>query len=186
MTDSLCKAERRFAANDFILFRRGNATILHDEPENTETKLADVFFAAAKAAPGQWDAVEEALEASDVLSVLRANDWLKQDSLSICCLTSFPDCRRVGKDGRLRVGEARMATWGMAWNGWCFTQPAQPTQGAGEGCSLAQILIPDAPERYFLPEKQVEKLLYRSRTSARSSVTASMLPETGEKTSDYA
>ena len=57
-----------------------------------------------------------------------------------------------------------MCTWGMAWNGLCFTQPVREDKGTGEGCSLSQILIPDAPEHYFLSAKQMEKLLYRAKT----------------------
>ena len=30
------------------------------------------------------------------------------------------------------------------------------------GCSLSDILIPDAPEKYFLSLEQMQKLLYRS------------------------
>ena len=72
----------------------------------------------------------------------------------------------------------RMCTWGIARDGWCLTQPLQPEQGAGEGCSLAQILIPDAPERYFLSAKQMEKLLYRAKTDTSG---MSVLTDGGEE-----
>ena len=57
-----------------------------------------------------------------------------------------------------------MNTWGMAWNGWALTQPVREMKGVDAACSLEQILVPDAPERYFLPLKQMEKLLYRAKT----------------------
>ena len=35
------------------------------------------------------------------------------------------------------------------------------------GCSLSDILIPDAPEKYFLSSEQTEKLLYKSSAGRR-------------------
>ena len=105
---------------------------------------------------------------------LKEMDWLKPDMFHICRLNAFPDFRRMAKDGRLLPAEPRMCTWGMAWNGLCITQPVREEKGAGEGCSLSKILIPDAPERYFLSAKQMEKLLYRSGTSTENMI---ILPE---------
>ena len=44
----------------------------------------------------------------------------------------------------------------------CYLDPRQ-----GNGCSLAAILIPDAPEKYFLSSEMVEKLLYKSLEGRR-------------------
>ena len=128
------------------------------------TRLASIFFSLTGHTSVQWDAVEAVLRKADLSGLLREMDWLKPDALYICHLRSFPDYRRLTKDGHLRSAEPRMCTWGIAWNGLCFTQPVQEEKGVGEGCSLSQILIPDAPERYFLSAKQMEKLLYRSHT----------------------
>ena len=56
------------------------------------------------------------------------------------------------------------------------------------GCSLSDILIPDAPEKYFLSSEQTEKLLYKSSEAhrAQESMTpegppAHRLPEAEEK-----
>lgn len=38
------------------------------------------------------------------------------------------------------------------------------------GCSLSDILIPDAPEKYFLSSEQSEKLLYKSSAGRRDRV----------------
>ncbi|MFQ9600520.1 MAG: DNA (cytosine-5-)-methyltransferase [Flavonifractor plautii] len=43
------------------------------------------------------------------------------------------------------------------------------------GCSLSDILIPDAPEKYFLSSEQTEKLLYKSSAGRRD--RESMTPE---------
>ena len=127
-------------------------------------QLTEIFFTAAHSGSGEWEAVEAALQGTDLPALLKAMDWLKPNALLICSLRSFPDCRRLKKDGQLRPADPRMNSWGMAWNGWALTQPVQETREAGSDCSLEQILVPDAPERYFLPLKQMEKLLYRART----------------------
>lgn len=57
-----------------------------------------------------------------------------------------------------------------------------------QGCSLSDILIPDAPEKYFLSSEQTGKLLYKSSEAhrAQESMTpegppAHRLPEAEEK-----
>ena len=127
-------------------------------------QLAEIFFAAAQAGTGDWETAEAVLCGTDLPALLAALDWLKPDALLVCSLRSFPDCRRLAKDGQLKPADPRMNTWGMAWNGWALTQPVREMKGVDAACSLEQILVPDAPERYFLPLKQMEKLLYRAKT----------------------
>ena len=127
-------------------------------------QLAEIFFAAAKAGTGDWETAEAVLCGTDLPALLAALDWLKPDALLVCSLRSFPDCRRLAKDGQLKPADPRVNTWGMAWNGWALTQPVREMKGVDAACSLEQILVPDAPERYFLPLKQMEKLLYRAKT----------------------
>ena len=141
-------------------------------------RLVEIFFSAAQSESSDWDAVEAALQGTGLPALLAAMGWLKPNALLICSLRSFPDCRRLAKDGQLRPADPRMNTWGMAWNGWCLTQPVQEAQETGADCSLEQILVPDAPERYFLPLKQMEKLLYRAKTDTTGmSIVAVDLPD---------
>ena len=114
------------------------------------------------------------IQDANLPALLRELDWLKPNALHICRLHTYPDYRRVAKDGRLLPAQPRMCTWGIAWKGLCLTQPLQEEKEAGEGCSLSRILIPDAPERYFLSAKQMEKLLYFARTDTGG---MSVLPE---------
>ncbi len=58
-------------------------------------------------------------------------------------------------------------TWGTAWNGWCLTARISVSPRSESGCSLSDILIPDAPEKYFLSSEQTEKLLYKSLEGRR-------------------
>ena len=47
-------------------------------------------------------------------------------------------------------------------NGLCLTANILESLNQDGGCSLSDILIPDAPEKYFLSLEQMQKLLYRS------------------------
>ena len=73
--------------------------------------------------------------------------------------------------GRLRPSSPRFLTWGTVWNGLCLTANILESRNPGNGCSLSAILIPDAPEKYFLSPAATEKLLYSS--SAAPKVTGS-------------
>ena len=63
-------------------------------------------------------------------------------------------------------------TWGIMSNGLCLTQNILEFPNQGNGCSLSAILIPDAPEKYYLSSEMVQKLLYNS--SAGRKDTGSM------------
>ena len=149
-------------------------SIRRGESADRVRELTEILAAVSQAGTGQWDAAETALRTLNAPELFKIPDWLKPDAFLICSLKSYPDCRRVAKNGRLLPAEPRMCTWGMARNGWCVTQPVREEKGVGEGCSLSQILIPDAPERYFLSAKQMEKLLYRAKTDTSG---MSVLPE---------
>ena len=105
------------------------------------------------------------------LSSLKLPDWLKPDGLRICSLKTYPDCLTITKDGRLRLSSGRLTSWGTAWNGLCITAPISESRSSGEGCSLSDILIPDAPEKYFLSSEQMENLLFKSSEAGRGNVS---------------
>lgn len=127
-------------------------------------RLVRLFFTLAKNNSGHWDGIESAVREADLPALLRELDWLRPDALHVCRPRSYPDFRRLAKDGRLRPVEPRMCGWGIAYDGLCFTQPVREEKGAGRGCSLSRILISDAPEKYYLSTEQVEKLLFCART----------------------
>ena len=74
--------------------------------------------------------------------------------------------------GRLRPSSPRFLTWGTMSNGLCLTANILESRSQGGGCSLSAILIPDAPEKYYLSSEMVQKLLYNS--SAGRKDTGSM------------
>lgn len=51
---------------------------------------------------------------------------------------------------------------GTMSSGLCLTANILESLNQGEGFSLSDILIPDAPGKYYLSSAQVEKLLYKS------------------------
>ena len=96
------------------------------------------------------------------LSSLRLPDWLKPNDLRICCLKMFPDFYRMTKGKPFRSSSPHWMTWGIMSSGLCLTANILESLNQGEGFSLSDILIPDAPEKYFLSLEQMQKLLYRS------------------------
>ena len=51
--------------------------------------------------------------------------------------------------GRLVSSSPRFMTWGIMSNGLCLTANILESLNQDGGCSLSDILIPDAPEKYF-------------------------------------
>ena len=98
----------------------------------------------------------------EVLSSLNWPEWLKKSDRRIFSLKTFQDCFRMTEAGRLVSSSPRFMTWGIMSNGLCLTANILESRNQDGGCSLSDILIPDAPEKYFLSLEQMQKLLYRS------------------------
>ena len=127
------------------------------------TCFAEAFLAKA----GLRQGINLASLTPEALSSLRLPDWLKQGSLRICCLKMFPEFYSMTKDRRLRPSSPRFMSWGMVSNGLCLTAQITGLLNQGEGCILSDILIPDAPEKYFLSPEQTERLLFKSLVGRR-------------------
>ena len=117
-------------------------------------------------------AAEKDLTMQEVLSSLKLPAWLKPDGLRIFCSRTCQDCLTMTAAGRLRPSSPRFLTWGTMSNGLCLTANILESRSQGGGCSLSAILIPDAPEKYYLSSEMVQKLLYNS--SAGRKDTGSM------------
>ena len=107
----------------------------------------------------------------EVLSSLKLPAWLKPDGLRIFCSKMFQDCLTMTAAGRLRPSSPRFLTWGTMSNGLCLTANILESLNQGEGFSLSDILIPDAPGKYYLSSAQVEKLLYKSSEGRKALVS---------------
>ena len=114
---------------------------------------------------------EKDLKMQEVLSSLNWPEWLKRRGLCIfflkTCLGSF----RMTEAGRLASSSPRFMTWGIMSNGLCLTANILESRNQDGGCSLSDILIPDAPEKYFLSLEQMQKLLYKSSPAATEPVS---------------
>ena len=105
---------------------------------------------------------EKDLKMQEVLSSLNWPEWLKKSDRRIFSLKTFQDCFRMTEAGHLVSSSPRFMTWGIMSNGLCLTANILESLNQDGGCSLSDILIPDAPEKYFLSLEQMQKLLYRS------------------------
>lgn len=89
-------------------------------------------------------------------------DWLQTNDLRIFSLKTYPVCFRMTKAGRFTPSSVRYLSWGMVWNGKCLTARILESPNPESGCILSDILIEDVPEKYYLSQKQMEQLLYKS------------------------
>ena len=111
------------------------------------------------------------LKMQEVLSSLNWPEWLKKRDLCIFFLKTSLGSFRMTEAGRLVSSSPRFMTWGIMSNGLCLTANVLESRNQDEGCSLSAILIPDAPEKYFLSSAQVEKLLYKSSEARKAPVS---------------
>ena len=151
---------------------RRNAIILTPEkltPEKCQTLISSApVFPARATASAEKEADSMTPEEH---SSLKFPDWLKQDNLRIFCLRMWLDCFRMTKAGHFVPSSPRFMTWGMVWNGVCLTAPITGSRNHGEGCSLSDILIHDAPTKYFLSPEQTARLLYKCSEGRRGPVS---------------
>ena len=152
---------------------RRSDTIQTPEPLTPTTCPTSTFCAGDSLARRFLSlAAERGLTMQEVLSSLKLPAWLKPDGLRIFCSKTCQDCLTMTAAGRLRPSSPRFLTWGTMSNGLCLTANILESRNQGEGCSLSAILIPDAPEKYYLSSEMVQKLLYNS--SAGRKDTGSM------------
>ena len=104
----------------------------------------------------------------EALSSLNWPEWLKKNDRRIFSLKTCLGSFRMTEAGRLVSSSPRFMTWGIMSNGLCLTANILESRNQDGGCSLSDILIPDAPEKYFLSSEQTEKLLYKSSMGRRA------------------
>ena len=94
-------------------------------------------------------------------------DWLQTNDLRIFSLKTYPVCFRMTKGGRFTPSSVRYLNWGIMSNGKCLTARISESPSQGSGCILSDILMKDVPEKYYLSQKQMEQLLYKSMLANR-------------------
>ena len=98
---------------------------------------------------------------------LKLPDWLQTNDLRIFSLKTYPVCFRMTKGGRFTPSSVRYLNWGIMSNGKCLTARISESPSQGSGCILSDILMEDVPEKYYLSQKQMEQLLYKSMLANR-------------------
>ena len=79
--------------------------------------------------------------------------------LHIFSLKTYPACCRMTGAKRLQSSSARFLSWGTMSAGRCLTARISVSPKPEKECILSDILEKDAPEKYFLSERQMERLL---------------------------
>ena len=148
-------------------------------PERSTQETCQTSTCCAEDSPARHFlslAGERDLTMPEVLSSLKLPGWLKRDGLRIFCLKTCQDCLTMTAAGHLRPSSPRFLTWGTVWNGLCLTANILESRNPGSGCSLSAILIPDAPEKYFLSPETTARLLYNSSVGHKDTVS---MPQKG-------
>ena len=148
---------------------RRNDTI--PTPETSTRRTCRTSTCSAEDSPArrfQMLASDGALPTPEALSSLRLPAWLKPSDLRICCLRMFPAFYRMITGKPLRSSSPHWMTWGIMSNGLCLTANILESPNPENGCSLSDILIHDAPEKYYLSSEQVERLLYKSSADRKA------------------
>ena len=110
---------------------------------------------------------EKDLLTQEELSFLKLPGFLKLKDPHILSLKMFPVCYRMTKAGRFAPSSVRFLNWGTMSNGKCLTARISESPSQGSGCILSDILMEDVPEKYYLSQKQMEQLLYKSMLANR-------------------
>ena len=63
--------------------------------------------------------------------------------------------------GRLQQSSARFQSWGTTSRGRCLTARISVFPNPERECILSDILEKDAPEKYYLSQSQMERLLWK-------------------------
>ncbi len=72
---------------------------------------------------------------------------------------TYRGCYRMTKAGRFIPSSPCLLKWGIIWNGVCITANISESRSSADGCILSDILTDEVPEKYFLSDTALRKLL---------------------------
>ena len=158
----------RIRTTDCCLIRKGSGIVMTQEQSNqNECQIliysVQDFLARHSLSPES----EKDLQMPEELCSSRLPDWLQTSDLRISSLKMFPDCFRMTRGGHFAPSSVRFRNWGTMSNGKCLTARISESPKQGNGCILSDILIEDVPEKYYLSQQQMERLLYKSRQEGK-------------------
>ena len=130
------------------------------EPSNpktcpTSTLSVRDFLAKLSLWPGNVSASTICAE----LSCLKLPDSLQKDDLHFYYWKTYRGCYRMTKAGRFIPSSPCLLKWGIIWNGVCITANISESRSSADGCILSDILTEEVPEKYFLSDTALRKLL---------------------------
>ena len=158
----------RIRTTDCCLIRKGSGIVMTQEQSNqNECQIliysVQDFLARHSLSPES----EKDLQMQEELSFLKLPGFLKLKDPRILSLKMFPVCYRMTKAGRFAPSSVRFLNWGTMSNGKCLTARISESPKQENGCILSDILISDVPEKYYLNQKQMEQLLFKSGQEVR-------------------
>ena len=158
----------RIRTTDCCLTQKGSGIVVMQEQLNqNECQIliysVQDFLARHSLSPES----EKDLLTQEELSFLKLPGFLKLKDHRILSLKMFPVCYHMTKAGRFAPSSVRFLNWGIMSNGKCLTARISESPKQESGCILSDILISDVPEKYYLNQKQMEQLLFKSGQEVR-------------------
>ena len=146
------------------MIRKENVSLQTPEPSFQRTCRISTLFAAASLA-SLFQSLEngEALQMTqEELCSLKSHVLPPVKDLHFCFLKMFPDCYRMTAAGRLQPSSLRWMTWGTMSRGRSLTARILESPNRERECILSDILEDDVPEKFFLSQSQMARLLSKS------------------------
>ena len=158
----------RIRTTDCCLTQKGSGiVVMHEQLNQNECRIlicsVQDFLARHSLSPES----EKDLQMQEEPSFSRLPGFLKLKDPSILSLKMFPACFRMTRGGHFAPSSVRFRNWGTMSNGKCLTARISESPKQGNGCILSDILISDVPEKYYLNQKQMEQLLFKSGQEVR-------------------
>ena len=111
---------------------------------------------------------EDSKMTQEALSFLRSPELPPLKDHLFCCLKMFPACFRMTKVGLLRPSSVRWMSWGTMSHGKSLTARISVSPNPASACILSDILESDVPEKYYLSQMQMQRLLSNSLEAQRA------------------
>ena len=137
--------------------------------ESTRTRSPTLTSSAPAFLVNLFQSADEDLDLliHEAHSFMKSSEWLKPGTLSIFSLKTSRGYS-LTKAGRPSVRlSRRFMTWGILLNGVCLTASTSVCHKNESEYTLSAILIPDCPEKYFLSERAMARLLSKSSRAAK-------------------
>lgn len=133
--------------------------VLTRPPCRISTLFAAVFPVSLSVSP---DSAEDFKMTQEALSFLRSPELPPLKDHLFCSSKMFPVCFRMTKAGLLRPSSVRWMSWGTMSHGKSLTARISAFPNPESVCILSDILEKDVPEKYFLSQTQMQRILSNS------------------------